>query len=116
LLGDYLLNLNHGLVLQNAAGYTALFNGANYLSVSDYGVGIGNIPYPSAALQVNGGILCSSIVSTNGVWMPTNVAAWPATASSPGAAYWGNSNSFVYLLQSGVNSTTWVSTNLIGKQ
>ena len=39
----------------------------------------------------------------------------PAAADAPGAAFWGNSNSWVYLLQSSPGSSAWAATNLIGK-
>jgi hypothetical protein len=62
----------------------------------------------------DGGALTNLNLSVS--YMPTNgLATWPTNAQSPGGAAWVNSNSFLYVLQSGPGSAAWVSTNKIGK-
>lgn len=73
---------------------------------------IGKSAYSDTAFYTNG----LSTIGGRGIEIATNALAnWPTAPLTRGGCALVNSNSFVYLLQSDPNGTTWTSTNKIGK-
>lgn len=77
---------------------------------------IGGQTVPNTGLSIEDSTSEFARFGGNGICNATNaLSSWPTAPLTRGGFALVNSNSFVYLLQSDPNGTTWTSTNKIGK-
>lgn len=118
-----IINVGSALTVQSPAGGTTLglydANNNLYTISRDSGVGLMQLTSQNAQVAVGWGITGPqgefARFYGGGVCMATNaLSSWPTAAVSRGGYAVVNSNSTVYILQSGPNSTAWTSTNMLG--